>query len=335
MELNLGAAALLLVEDESQVGHARRVAQQLALTHGLDETDRGRVALVVTELASNLLKHASRGEIQLCAIQGRHTVGIEVRAVDRGPGFDPVTCLRDGYSSGGSQGIGLGAVERQAEVFDLYSDARGSVLLARIYPRGSGADNDLAFGASQRALHDNPACGDGWNLLHDAQGWRALVVDGLGHGAAAAQAATAGMAAFAAHDKQPPNQQLERLHQAMRSTRGGAAAIAQYDYRTHTLRFAGLGNIGASLHGVARSRGLTSLPGIVGDVFRSVPVQDYPDAGGQLLIMHSDGLQSRWRLEDYPGLACRHPSTIAATLHRDFSRGRDDATILVVALGDA
>jgi len=50
------------------------------------------------------------------------------------------------------------------------------------------------------------------------------------------------------------------------------------------------------------------------------------------LIMYSDGLQSRWNLQDYPGLVHRHPAVIASVLHRDFCRGRDDVTVLVVAL---
>jgi hypothetical protein len=44
--------------------------------------------------------------------------------------------------------------------------------------------------------------------------------------------------------------------------------------------------------------------------------------------MHTDGLGTRWSLDDYAGLLRRHPSVIAAVLYRDFSRNRDDATVL-------
>jgi hypothetical protein len=53
---------------------------------------------------------------------------------------------------------------------------------------------------------------------------------------------------------------------------------------------------------------------------------------GDLLLMHSDGLTSRWKLADYPGLSHRVPALIAAVLYRDFKRGRDDATVLVARL---
>jgi hypothetical protein len=115
-------------------------------------------------------------------------------------------------------------------------------------------------------------------------------------------------------------------------TRGGAAAIAHYDGSRDRVRYTGIGNISGSLLTAESSRGLTSHPGIVGSQFRSTHIVDYPHAAGQLLVMHSDGLQSRWRLSDYPGLWRRHPAVIAALLHRDFCRGRDDVTVLVVAL---
>ena len=98
------------------------------------------------------------------------------------------------------------------------------------------------------------------------------------------------------------------------------------------LGFAGIGNIGASLVSATQVRGLASLPGIVGGQYRKAQVFDYAHANGKLLIMYSDGLQSRWNLENYPGLVHRHPAVIAAVLHRDFCRGRDDVTVLVIDL---
>ncbi len=118
----------------------------------------------------------------------------------------------------------------------------------------------------------------------------------------------------------------------MGGTRGGAMAVAQYDALADNLRFTGVGNIGASLIGPDKSRGLASHPGIVGVQFRKAHPFDYAQVAGQLLILYSDGLQSRWSLSDYPGLAHRHPALIAAILHRDFCRGRDDVTVFVIAL---
>lgn len=327
-----GAATLVLpIEHTSQVGHARRTAQQWAERIGFDEVDAGRAAIVATELASNVVKHARAGELHLNRVPGRHTEGLELLSVDRGPGFDLAHCLVDGYSSRGTPGTGLGALVRQAQVFDAYADARGAVVMARLYPRGSAGAQDVRFGVSHHALHGETVSGDAWRLAIEERRASALLIDGLGHGSEAALAAQAGADGFAEGPFEPPEAVLAKAHQRMAGTRGGAMAVAQYDGQG-MLRFVGIGNISGSLVAAETSRGLASHPGIVGGQFRKARVFDHPQVGGQLLVMHSDGLQSRWRLGDYPGLWHRHPAVIAALLHRDFCRKRDDATVLVILL---
>jgi len=330
MDVNIPSALteVLLIEDVSQVGYARRTAQQLAEQLGFDETDAGRVALVATELASNILKHAAHGELQLRATGNQ---GVEMIAVDRGQGFDLDSCLVDGFSTGGTQGIGMGAISRVAQVFDAYADHRGTAMLARLYPRASGT-KDIRYGVSQHSLHHDPACGDAWHLAIEPGRFSVMVADGLGHGSEAEGAAHAGEAVFAEDAFLDPTVLFNDLHIGMSGTRGGAMAVAQYDAMADSLRFTGVGNIGASLIGPGKSRGLASHPGIVGVQFRKAQPFDYAQVTGQLLVLYSDGLQSRWNLADYPGLSHRHPALIAAILHRDFCRGRDDVTVFVIAL---
>lgn len=333
MELTLpGTPALHIAIDEvTQVGQARRMALQLAMEAGFEESDGGRAALVATELATNVIKHGRGGHIYLRKIPGRSAAGVEIVAADRGPGFHLADCLPDGVSTRGTQGIGLGAVLRQSQVMDVYADERGSVVLARLYAR-QRADDDIRFGVSQTALHGETRCGDSWALAIEGTAWSMLVVDGLGHGELAAIAADAAVGAFAEHPLAEPAALMEEMHKAMMGTRGGAAAIARVDTAQGSLRFTGIGNISALLVNAEATRGLASHPGIVGAQFRHAQTFDFGDIIGKLLIMHSDGLQSRWRLADYPGLAHRHPAVIAAVLHRDFNRHRDDATVMVVAL---
>lgn len=330
MDLNIPSALteVLLIEDVSQVGHARRTAQQLAEQLGFDETDAGRVALVATELASNILKHADHGELHLRATGNQ---GVEMIAVDRGQGFDLDSCLVDGFSTGGTQGIGMGAISRVAQVFDVYADSRGTAMLARLYPRASGA-KDIRYGVSQHSLHHDPACGDAWHLAIQPGRFAVMMADGLGHGSEAEKAARAGEEVFAQDAFLDANVLFNDMHIGMTGTRGAAMAVVQYDATAGSLRFTGVGNIGASLIGLGKSRGLASHPGIVGVQFRKAQPFDYAEVSGQLLILYSDGLQSRWNLADYPGLFHRHPALIAAILHRDFCRGRDDVTVFVIAL---
>lgn len=331
MDLTLYSALtqVIALQDPTQIGEARRTAQKLAENAGFDTTDCGRAALVATELASNILKHARHGELHLRALPALR--GIELLAVDRGPGFNLDACLADGFSTRGTQGIGLGALMRQSEVFDAYTDARGSVVLVRLFA-GRGQNRDWRLGVSQHSLHDDPACGDAWQVALHGQRLSVLVVDGLGHGPEAEVAARAGCQAFSQDPHGEPARVFDDMHQAMNGTRGGAVALAQFDAGNGHLRFTGIGNIGACLVAPGKSRGMASHPGIVGAQFRRAQPFDFAEAGGQLLILYSDGLQSRWNLQEYPGLVHRHPAVIAAVLHRDYCRGRDDVTVVVIAL---
>ncbi|MFT0519127.1 ATP-binding protein [Pseudomonas faucium] len=333
MDVNLSASLtqVLRLDDASQVGHARRVVQKLAEQHGFAANDAGRAAIVATELSSNVLKHAEQGELHVRVLAHGEHHGLELVAVDRAKGFDLHSCLVDGYSTGGTQGIGLGAVSRLAQVFDVHADGNGAVVLARLYPQAHPA-RDLRIGVSHHSLHDAPACGDTWHVALGEQRLSALVIDGLGHGEEAERAAKAGAQAFVQGPFNAPELLLGDLHHAMSGTRGGAVAIAQYQGARDKLAFIGIGNIGATLVGGERPRGLASHPGIVGGQYRKGQVFDYAHVKGNLLIMFSDGLQSRWNLQAYPGLAHRHPAVIAAVLHRDFCRGRDDVTVLVIDL---
>ncbi|MEH6491396.1 ATP-binding protein [Halopseudomonas sp.] len=329
MTLGASLSEIIAIEDESQVGQARRRAKQLAELAGFKPADAGRAALVATELTSNILKHAGSGELQvrLLSVQGGNCV--ELIAIDRGPGFDAHRCLRDGFSTGGTKGEGLGSVSRQSQMLDIFADERGAVVVARLLPTGV---KDLRVGVQLHAMQNHLACGDAWHLCISGSRLSALVIDGLGHGEDAQLAAWAGRDAFAAHPFEHPDRLFASMHRAMNGTRGGAAAIAQFDAESGVLQFAGIGNIGARLVASEGARGLASHPGIVGGQYRKVHTFTYPDAGRSMLVLYSDGLQSRWDLNAYPGLAFQHPATITAVLHRDFCRGRDDVTIMAIDL---
>ncbi|QQK67229.1 SpoIIE family protein phosphatase [Xanthomonas citri] len=333
MEVTMTGALtqVIRVEEGTQVGQVRREAVALAQACGFDEDGCGRVALVATELCTNLLNHAGGGQMQLCSVAGRDGLGIELCTLDQGRGFVLADCLPDGYSTGSTPGNGLGTVQRHAALLDAYSDVRGAVVLARVY---ADADSmpDLPYGALRVPLQNETVCGDGWHLGIDAQGVTVSVIDGLGHGAGAADAADAGTRA-AALARGEPGERIARLHAGMSGTRGGAAAVMQFDPGSGQVRFAGVGNIVASLCDGDGARGMPSHPGIVGVQFRKAQPFDFPHAAGKLLVMHSDGLQSRWTLRDYPGLLSRHPRIIAAVLARDYARGRDDCCVFVMRLG--
>ena len=319
------------ITESSQRGEARRVAAAQAAELGFDEETAGRVAVVVSELAGNLVKHVrGGGELLLRSVQRNATVSIEVVAVDRGPGINRREAFRDGFSTSGTSGTGLGAVARLSDAFDMQtSPEHGTAILSRIWRDAPPGDPRVAVGAVCAAVTGERVSGDACSVADVGQTTRILVADGLGHGVDAEAAASKAVAVFDADHRSGVGEVLEAIHRALRSTRGAAVAIAEIDPDRRTLRYAGIGNISGSINGRDGTRNLVSHNGIVGHAIRRIQEFSYELPPNATVVLHSDGLRSRWTLDGYPGLMRRDPTLVAAVLFRDFERGRDDVTALV------
>jgi anti-sigma regulatory factor (Ser/Thr protein kinase) len=320
------------VSDLSQAGEVRRAATRMGEEAGLSEVKRAEAAIVATELAKNLARYGRDGRVLLQPVSGASGGGLEVLAVDSGPGMaDVQKCLQDGFSTGGTPGNGLGAVRRLSAVFDLYSrPGKGTVVFARI----SDAAASVPPAAFEWAAVSTPApheelCGDAWRVAVKNGEIAVMVVDGLGHGPLAAKAADLATQLFEQQWFDTPASFCEGAHRALSGSRGAAIAAAHVS-STSVVRYAGVGNISACVVSPAASRGMMSQNGTAGLQMRKVQQFDYPWPERALLVMHSDGLSNRWSLDDYHGLIARHPAVVAGVLHRDFLRGRDDATIVVM-----
>ena len=324
MHLDKAQWSVVEIGDATQVGAARRLAARIAEGAGLDEVETGQLGLVVVELATNLLKHATRGSLYLrAAMPG----AADVIALDHGPGMDLERCFSDGFSTGGTSGTGLGAVRRAASLFDAYSDARGSVLFARI-----GTVSGPRRGSLAVAVGGELESGDSWQFIETDDGWSIAVADGLGHGTGAAAAV---LPVLQAHRDTPdePARCLGEGHRRSHGTRGSACSIVAQKGEPPMLVHAGIGNVAVSIAGHNGSRGFPSQNGTLGVACPAIRENrlDSPPRG--LLILHSDGLSARWSLDNYSGLRGRHPQVVAGALFRDARRQRDDATVVVVELG--
>lgn len=323
------------VTESSQPAAARRTAVGLAQQAGLDEVAVGRVALIVTELATNLVKHATGGELLMRRLGPDGDEGVEVLSLDKGSGMaDVARALGDGYSTAGSSGTGLGAVMRASDEFDLYSQpGKGTILVGRIVRSRQSQGNRHAqrVGVVHQAKHGEEVCGDGWVVRGFAEGWCCAVADGLGHGVIAAEAARPAIEAVArAEGTISPVKLVEAAHEAAKPTRGAAFGVAVIDATAHVVRFAGIGNISAVVIDGLRRRQLVSHNGILGHHYYKASEFTHPWSEQAALVLHSDGIGTQWDLSQYPGLLSRDPSLIAGVLYRDFVRGRDDATVVVV-----
>ena len=330
--------ASVAVTDASGVSAARRHAAALTRDAGFGEVEAGRAAIVVTEAASNLLKHGSGGEILLQAVRQESVGGLEILALDRGRGIPSVPdALRDGYSTAGSPGTGLGAMKRQADDCDIYSlPGQGTVVLARVWaaPVPSGATNGLSVGTAWAPRPGEEVSGDGWMVTRRKGRALILVVDGLGHGPVAADARAEAVRIFGATRAEGPVAAIEAIHAGLRATRGAAVAVSEIDLERGCLRYCGLGNIAAVILSDGQVRHLVSHNGTAGHAARKIDEFTYPWPAGATLVQHTDGLTSHWSLEAYPGLIARQPGLLAGVLYRDFKRGRDDVAV-VVARGAA
>lgn len=323
---------VLAITHASDVAAVRRAGQKLAESLGFNETRAGQLALIITEAATNILKHAGEGRIFVGPAQSPAGIGVDVLAVDRGPGIaDLAGSLQDGVSTTGTAGTGLGALRRLADEFDVYSQpGDGAVFFMRLWRDSPGPGScGVEVGALWVPIAGEEACGDGWAVACGGDGATLLAADGLGHGPDAARAANAAIDALAQRGPSGATEVLHAAHEALRPTRGAALGVARIAFGLDELHFAGVGNIaGIVTDGVRRA--LVSHNGIVGHNMRKVQEFTLPFPPGALCIMCSDGIQTQWDLSKYPGLQGSSPALIAAILMRDHSRGRDDAMVLVV-----
>jgi anti-sigma regulatory factor (Ser/Thr protein kinase) len=311
----------LAVEDVSAVASCRAAGVALASRLGFPSARAEQLALAVTEAASNLYKHARQGSLLLRVNRDLEQPGIELVTIDAGPG------LRDGHSTAGSLGIGLGAIQRLADFTDLYSvPGHGTVLVARFWP-GPGPPVIRCAGLI-RPITGETECGDDFGAVQAGDVVTAILCDGLGHGPLAAAAASQAVAAILDEPGGEPAALLEHVHRRMAGTRGGAVGIVQLT--GSVARFAGLGNIAASILSDGTRKSMLSVPGIAGFQARVIRQFEYDVPPGAAVILHSDGISSRWEVAAVPGLAARDPLVIAAVLLAEAGQHRDDAGVLVL-----
>jgi anti-sigma regulatory factor (Ser/Thr protein kinase) len=329
----------IVIDEASKTAEARRFARTMAMKMDLNETLSEQISIVVTEACTNLLKHAGRGEIILHTSSDslESAPWLDLLALDQGPGMRNLQqSLQDGFSTGSTSGHGLGAIVRLSQESDFYTvPLKGTGILARWRSQApvqatAAHPGSLRISAVNLPKPGEEVSGDAWGAVHLPDSVVILLADGLGHGVEAHIAASEAVRMLHLHPDLPPAALLERVHGALRSTRGAAVAVARIDLMHAKLTFAGVGNISGRIYSGSEPRhGLASVNGTAGHQIGKVREFVYPWPADGLLQLHSDGLLSGTGLEPYPGLSQRDPALIAGVLYRDFARGRDDSTVVV------
>lgn len=324
------------VSESSHIAAARAALGDLMARSAFDAERAGRGTLMLTEAATNILKHAGEGSLILNTLARNGTQGVEVIALDRGPGIsDLAGSMVDGVSTAGTPGTGLGAMRRLSDEFDAYTGTSiGTAVRMSLWSKPAGGPpQPCELGAICIPKRGEEVCGDAWGASRHADGVTVMVADGLGHGLLAHEASREAVSLLETQGADAASRLLEDAHGRLRATRGAAIAIARCELPARRVTFAGAGNITGTFAGLGLRRSMVSHSGIVGHKIHSAREVAYDWPEHALLVMHSDGLESHWDLASYPGLTVRHPALIAAVLYRDFARGRDDVTVVVLRAG--
>jgi anti-sigma regulatory factor (Ser/Thr protein kinase) len=342
----------MLVADDAGVGAARRAVHGFARGVGFTERELAEIDIVVQEIGTNAARYATGGgTIHFTETLGAEP-GLELFYWDKGPGIhDLDRAVRDGVSTGGSLGAGLGAIKRLMHEFDAYSatpaptgrlapaaarrrTTHGTALLCRKWVEAARLSLHPAATARRIGVWSRPhpretANGDAYFVRRRGPQMLLAVIDGLGHGPGAEAASGAAREVLAAWQGEPLEDLFARAHERLRPTRGAVMGACLLDTRRGAFYYAGVGNVEARVFGTPQPARPISTNGTLGARFGNVKVWSYPWAAGATVVLASDGVSATWDIGDYPGLLARSPQLLAGVLLRDYGRDSDDATVLV------
>jgi len=337
------------IKDDSQVGAARRAVHRFASRAGLGEERLSDLDIVVQEIGTNAVRYATSGGCLHWREAPGEEAGIELFYEDKGPGiYDLERALRDGVSTGGGLGSGFGAMRRLLDEFDAFSvpkgttrrlsNARrttyGTVILGRKYAASEPEDENARADARRIGSWSRPRPGEELNgdayFVSEYDGELLLaVIDGLGHGHGANEAARAAVETLEQWRGEPLQDLVLGVHETLRATRGAVMGAAILDSSRETYVYAGVGNVELRLLGSTDPGRPVPTNGTLGARLSNVRVWPHRLSEGATLVLASDGISTTWDINSYPGLATKSPQMLAGILLRDFARNSDDATVLV------
>ncbi|MCL4367924.1 MAG: ATP-binding protein/SpoIIE family protein phosphatase [Actinobacteria bacterium] len=322
------------VAHSADFNRARQLAGSLATDLGFKEKAVEEIILVVSELATNLVKHAGGGTLTLTPLSA--PAGIEIESLDSGPGIpDARRATADGFSTAGSLGYGLGTVNRLMDDLEITAlpDGRGTRVVCRRGVRRNSVSVTpfpLSFGVATRPYPGLAVNGDAFVIRRWGNAALVGIIDGLGHGQAAHLAAETARQYVETHFDQPLDALFRGTARACGSTRGVVMALARFDCASWKLAFASVGNVEARVFGGRQAMSFMVRRGVIGLNAPSPVVTEHPWQPSNVMVLHSDGLKTHWRWEDFPNLEGRPADIIARDLLRALARDEDDATVMVV-----
>lgn len=324
--------------DRSYFSILKKEIHNIAAGAGFNEQRTGEVDIVIAEMVSNLAKYAIDGEILVNLGTDESGDYLEVLSIDNGPGMsEPLKMVEDGISTVNTLGHGLGSIKRLSDTFDIYSlKDWGTVVLARLYKQRLPELKRRARTEVRAIVVAKPGetdCGDACYFSRDEKVLTIFVADGLGHGTDAQTAAHKAIDAVVESRDQSPSVILRDMHVQVRKTRGLVGTIVKYTMLQKKWSICGIGNVAAKMYSGMEVKTFMSYNGIIGmNIPGTMKDQEFPGERGQLLILCSDGIRTRWDLQKYPGIQRNDLSVIAAAIYKDHARRTDDMSVIVARI---
>jgi len=315
----------------------RRLAKVVSKKAGFTEIQQEEIILVVSELATNIIKHATRGIITVELISDSVRNGIAVKSQDNGPGFDPAVALADGFSTTKSLGRGLGVINRFVDELDILTPQQNNHETAISCKKWLQSDiatpkphnvRALDIGVVSKPKPGQELNGDAFFIKNTETGTVIALIDGLGHGYPAFNAAAKQY--IQSHLDQSLDSLFEGVDRACLGTNGVVMSLAHFDRVQGKIIFAGVGNISAKLVGGTEKHDLLAKRGILGrhpPAIKQTEVYWHQHLG---LVMHSDGLSYKWYWKDFSFFFDKSAQFIAEHMHRTLLMHNDDASLIFV-----
>jgi len=323
--------------DRSYLAILKKEIHKMAQQGGFESKKLAEIDLIVSEIGSNLVKHATGGEILAGILNTDEGVTLELIGLDNGPGMmDPERMIQDGASTTQTLGHGLGSIRRLSDTFEVYSRKEwGTVLLSRVHKKITPAKRPpktpLNIATLVVAKPGETLSGDGCcYITKKNEATYLLVADGLGHGVEAHRAVKEAVTAFRTYDSDSPADILRYLHQSIKKTRGIVATVIIIDPKNKSWRFCGIGNIGTRFNGYQLSKSYLSYNGIIGhNIPGTLNDQELSMNDYQQVMLCSDGIRSRWEYAKHPTIHKYDLSVQAAAIYKEFGRRTDDMSVVI------
>lgn len=323
--------------DRSYLAILKKEIHKLAQQGGFEAKKLAEIDIIVSEIGSNLVKHASGGEILAGILNTDDGVTLELIGLDNGPGMsDPEKMIQDGASTTATLGHGLGSIRRLSDTFEIYSHKEwGTILLSRVHKKLSSHKRSpkpsVNISALVVAKPGETLSGDGCcYITTKSNAIHLLVADGLGHGVEAHRAVKEAITAFRACDSDSPVDILRHLHQSIKKTRGIVGTVAVIDPQNKTWRFCGIGNIGSRFNGYQLSKSYLPYNGIIGhNIPNTLNDQELSMNDYRQVTLCSDGIRSRWEHAKHPTIHKYDLSIQAAAIYKEFGRRTDDMSVVI------